>query len=182
MALLPIIVAPDPRLKLKSEPVEQVTPELARLMDDMLETMYVAPGVGLAAPQVGVTKQIIVVDPAGEKEAPRPLRLVNPQIVWRSEELRIYEEGCLSLPEEYEKVERPARVRVRYLDEYNVAQEIEADDLLAVVLQHEIDHLSGTLFVDHVSSLKRGMILRRLLKQKKTGVLDDVRMVGRKSA
>lgn len=178
MALLPIIVAPDPRLKVKAEPVERVDETVAKLMADMLETMYAAPGVGLAAPQVGIAKQVIVVDVAEEKTKPHPLKMANPEIVWASTELFTYEEGCLSLPEEYEEVRRPAKVRVRYLDETNTAQEIEAEGLLAVALQHEIDHLSGILFVDHLSSLKRGMIIRRLQKQKKSGALDNERQVG----
>ena len=178
MALLPIIVAPDPRLKVKAEPVALVDNAVAKLMADMLDTMYIAPGVGLAAPQVGVAKQVIVVDAAPEKSKPQPIKLANPEILWASEELFTYEEGCLSLPDEYEEVRRPAKIRVRYLDETNTVREIEAEGLLAVVLQHEIDHLSGVLFVDHLSTLKRGIILRRLTKQKKTGALDNERTFG----
>jgi peptide deformylase len=169
MALLDIIVAPDPRLKKKSEPVASVDAGIAKLMDDMLETMYDAPGIGLAAPQIGVTKRIIVVDPAGEKAPPAPIKMANPEIVWASDEKKVHEEGCLSLPQEYDEVERPDKIRVRYLDENNKPQELEADGLLAVVIQHEIDHLEGTLFVDHISNLKRSMIMRRLTKQKKLG-------------
>ena len=169
MALLDIIVAPDPRLKRKSEAVTAVDSATKKLMADMLDTMYEAPGIGLAAPQVGVLKRVIVVDAARDEEPPRPLKMANPEIIWASEELKEYEEGCLSLPEEYDMVKRPERVRVRYLDENNAAQEIEADGLLAVVIQHEMDHLEGVLFVDHISSLKRNMILRRLTKQKKFG-------------
>lgn len=173
MALLDIIVAPDPRLKRKAEPVKTVDAAAKKLMADMLDTMYEAPGIGLAAPQVGALKRIIVVDPAREGEPPRPLKMANPEILWSSDEVKEYEEGCLSLPEEYDMVKRPERVRVRYLDENNVAQEIEADGLLAVVIQHEMDHLEGVLFVDHISSLKRNMILRRLTKQKKLGKRPD---------
>ncbi|MGC2854773.1 peptide deformylase [Novispirillum sp. DQ9] len=172
MALLPIIVAPDPRLKVKAKPVEKVDAEVARLMDDMLETMYAAPGVGLAAPQVGVARQVIVVDAADEGQEPAPLRMANPQIIWASDEIKEYEEGCLSVPEQYDLVKRPAEIKVRYLDHQNEVREIHADGLLAVVLQHEIDHLAGTLFVDHLSSLKRNMVLRRLTKAKKVGDME----------
>ncbi|TAL02134.1 MAG: peptide deformylase [Rhodospirillaceae bacterium] len=169
MALLDIIVAPDPRLKRKCTPVTTVDAATARLMKDMLETMYDAPGVGLAAPQVGVLKRIIVVDTAREGETRRPLKMVNPEIVWTSDEQKPHEEGCLSLPDEYEMVTRPDRIRVKYVDETNTPQEIEADGLLAVAIQHEMDHLEGVLFVDHISTLKRNIILRRLTKQKKHG-------------
>lgn len=170
MALLPILVAPDPRLKLKAKPVETVDAAVARLMDDMLETMYAAPGIGLAAPQVGVSLRVIVVDvsPEGERN---PLRMANPDIIWASDDLRPYEEGCLSLPEQYDEVERPARITVRYLDHQNEVRELEADGLLATCIQHEIDHLDGRLFVDHLSSLRRNMILRKLTKMKKADPL-----------
>ena len=173
MALLPIIVAPDPRLKKRCAPVEQVDDEIRRLMDDMLETMYDAPGIGLAAPQVGVLKRIIVVDVAA-KEGPRePVQMVNPELVWASEEEASYEEGCLSLPEHYAEVERPAAVKVRYLDREGETQEMEAEGLLATCVQHEMDHLEGLLFVDHISALKRKMILRKLIKAKKAGKLPE---------
>lgn len=171
MAVLPILVAPDPRLKRKADPVETVDADVARLMDDMLETMYAAPGIGLAAPQVGVLKRVIVVDVAREGEDPQPLRMANPEVLETSEEVRPHEEGCLSLPEMYEEVSRPARVRVRYLDYTGTEQEIEAEGLLATCIQHEIDHLEGTLFVDHLSTVKRNMILRKLQKRKKSGTL-----------
>jgi len=169
MALLDIIVAPDPRLKQKCATVSRVDAPTAKLMADMLETMYAAPGIGLAAPQVGVLKRIIVVDPAREDQDPQPLKMANPEIIWASEDTKSYEEGCLSLPEYYEDVQRPARIKVRYVDENNAAQELEAEGLLAVVIQHEMDHLNGVLFVDHISSLKRNMILRKLTKTKKQG-------------
>lgn len=169
MALLPIIVAPDPRLKVKAKTVETVDAEIRHLMDDMLETMYAAPGVGLAAPQIGVAKRVIVVDAADRDQPPAPMRMANPEILWASEDLRSYEEGCLSLPDQFDDVERPAQVKVRYLDEQNEIREIDADGLLAVVIQHEMDHLDGTLFVDHLSALKRNMILRKLTKGKKAG-------------
>ena len=167
MAVLPIITAPDKRLKVKSEPVEHVDAYIAALMDDMLETMYLAPGVGLAAPQVGVTKRIIVIDVGKSEEEREPLRMANPEIVWESEDWSVYEEGCLSLPEYYADVERPEQVRVKYIDQTNTARELEAEGLLATCIQHEIDHLEGVLFVDHLTSIKRGMILRKLQKAKK---------------
>lgn len=167
VALLPIIVAPDPRLNQPCAPVDTVDADLVRLMDDMLETMYAAPGIGLAAPQVGVLKRVIVLDVSKDPENPKPMQLANPEIVWASDELSDYEEGCLSLPEHYSQVTRPARIRVRYLDRTGQAREIEADGLLAVCLQHEMDHLDGVLFVDHISKLKRNVILRKLQKTKK---------------
>jgi len=169
MAQLDIIIAPDPRLKRKAAPVANVDAATAKLMADMLETMYAAPGVGLAGPQVGVLKRIIVIDTGRDEAPPAPLKMANPEIVWASDERKPHEEGCLSLPQEYEMVTRPERVRVRYLDENNAVQEIEAEGLLAVAIQHEMDHLEGVLFVDHISSLKRNIILRRLAKQKKHG-------------
>lgn len=164
MALLPILIAPDPRLKQKADPVAEVNAGLRKLMDDMLETMYDAPGIGLAAPQVGVLKRVIVADISRDGEERQPICLANPEILWSSDDTKPYDEGCLSLPEQFETVVRPARVRIGYLDRDNTAQEIEAEGLLAVVLQHEIDHLEGTLFVDHLSTLKRGMVMRKLKK------------------
>lgn len=172
MAVLPIITAPDKRLKLKSEPIEAVDKVTAMLMDDMLETMYLAPGVGLAAPQVGVTKRIIVVDVAKGDAPNNPYRMANPELVWTSDDLSIYEEGCLSLPEHYADVERPERIRVKYLDETNTERELEAEGLLATCIQHEMDHLEGVLFVDHITALKRNMILRKLQKLKKASAAD----------
>ena len=171
MAILPIIVAPDPRLKLTCAPVARVDTAVARLMDDMMESMYAAPGIGLAAPQVGVQKRVIVIDTAKPDEEPRPIRLANPELVATSDELKSWDEGCLSLPEHYAEVVRPTRVAVRYLDENSRKREVEADGVLAVCLQHEMDHLDGILFVDHVSALKRNMILRKLRKAKKLGTL-----------
>jgi len=167
MAVLPIITAPDKRLKVKSDPVGNVDAELAALMDDMLETMYLAPGVGLAAPQVGVTKRIIVVDVGKTEEEREPFRMANPEVIWESEDWSVYEEGCLSLPEYYADVERPEQVRIKYIDQTNTEHELEAEGLLATCIQHEIDHLEGVLFVDHLTSIKRGMILRKLQKAKK---------------
>jgi peptide deformylase len=167
MAKLDIIIAPDPRLKRVCKPVARVDARVRRLMDDMLETMYAAPGIGLAAPQVGAFERVIVIDPARADEAPRPYRLANPQILWASDETAVYNEGCLSLPDHWADVERPARVRVRYLDRDNEVRTVDADGLLATCIQHEMDHLEGVLFVDHISALKRGMILRRLAKFRK---------------
>jgi peptide deformylase len=167
MAILPIILAPDPRLKVKSKPVVKVDAEIARLMDDMLETMYAAPGIGLAAPQVGHALRVVVLDCSKEGQPRAPMCFANPEIVWASEERIPYEEGCLSLPEQFADVTRPKQVRVRYLDKQNEIRELEADGLLSVCLQHEMDHLEGTLFVDHLSTLKRGMIVKRMQKYKK---------------
>lgn len=167
MALLTIITAPDPRLKGKARPVAMVDGNVRRLMDDMLETMYRAIGIGLAAPQVGVGRRVIVLDIAREGEKPQPLKLANPQIVWVSEELVMSNEGCLSLPEQYAELARPKAIRLRYLDYENEIREMEAEGVLATCLQHEIDHLDGVLFVDHLSPLKRGMILRKLQKAKR---------------
>jgi peptide deformylase len=170
MAQLPIITAPDPRLKIKARPVPAVDDKVRRLMDNMLDTMYGAIGIGLAAPQVGQSSRVIVLDVAREGEKPQPLQLANPEILWRSPELTTGNEGCLSLPEHYAEVTRPAKIRLRYLDYQNEIREIEASGLLAMCLQHEIDHLDGVLFVDHISSLKRGMILRKLAKAKRSRV------------
>ncbi len=167
MALRQIITAPDPRLKIKAKPVTTVDDQVRRLMDDMVETMYRAIGIGLAAPQVGVARRVIVIDVARDGEAPRPMRIANPEILWRSEETLEANEGCLSLPEHYADVTRAAAIRLRYLDHENEIREIEAEGLLATCLQHEIDHLDGTLFVDHISALKRGIILRKLVKAKR---------------
>jgi peptide deformylase len=167
MALLPIIYAPDQRLKIKCRTVETVDQSVRDLMADMLETMYAAPGIGLSAPQVGDTRRIIVCDVAREGEDPQPIRLVNPEIVWSSDEILINEEGCLSLPDHFAEVERPSDVRVRYLDENGESQEIEAGGLLAACVQHEMDHLEGILFVDYLSPLKRNIILRKMKKLKR---------------
>ncbi|WP_339831482.1 peptide deformylase [uncultured Parvibaculum sp.] len=167
MAIREIITAPDPRLKQVSKPVERVDDALRALMDDMLETMYAAPGIGLAAIQVGVPKQVIVMDLAREGEKPQPRYFVNPDILWTSDDTAVYEEGCLSVPDMYEDVERPARCRVRYLDYQGEIREEDCDELLATCLQHEMDHLKGILFIDHLSRIKRSMMLKKLIKQKK---------------
>jgi peptide deformylase len=169
MAILPIIVAPDPRLKQIAAPVKKVDAKIRQLMDDMLETMYLAPGIGLAAPQVGVLKRVIVLDIAHEDEKPQPLKMANPELTWVSDDDATYSEGCLSVPDHYADVARPAAIKVKYLDENNAAKELEVDGLLATCIQHEIDHLEGILFIDHLTSLKRNIILRKLLKAKKSG-------------
>jgi len=171
MAILPIIIAPDPRLKKKCAPVARVDAEVRQLMDDMLETMYQAPGIGLAAPQVGVLQRVLVIDVAREGEPPQPYRMANPELVWVAEADAIFEEGCLSLPEQFGEVPRPAAIKVRYLDHENEIRELDAEGLLGTCIQHEMDHLEGILFVDHISALKRNMILRRLIKMKKAGNL-----------
>jgi len=170
MALLPIITAPDPILKTISEPVAEVTDEIKTLIEDMFETMYEAPGIGLAAIQVGVQKRVLVVDIVGKNEEgndPQPIAIINPEITWVSDDDSVYEEGCLSVPAHYADVVRPAEIKMTYLDLDGKKQELHADSLLATCIQHEIDHLDGILFVDHISALKRNMILRKLLKQKK---------------
>ena len=164
MALRSILTLPDPKLRLPAAIVPTVDDGTRKLFDDMLETMYEAPGIGLAAVQIGVMQRLVVVDPAKQDEPPQALCLANPEVVWASNDQSIYEEGCLSIPDYYEEVKRPAKVRVRYLDRDNRMQEIEADGLLATVLQHEIDHLDGVLFVDHISKLKRDRVLRKFEK------------------
>lgn len=163
----PILIHPDPRLKKHCDPVAEITPEIVTLAEDMLETMYDAPGVGLAAPQVGVTRRVIVMDCAKEPEPPRPLAMVNPEITWVSEDLSIYEEGCLSIPEQYAEVERPAAVRVRWTALDGSTQEEQFLGLWATCVQHEIDHLDGKLFIDFLGPLKRQMITRKMEKLKR---------------
>ena len=167
MALLPVIIAPDPRLKMKSAPVAQVDDGIRELMDDMRETMCAAPGVGLAGPQVGVHKRVIVVE-TGDEGKSKPLPLANPEILWVSKETIVREEGCLSLPGHFAEVRRPAEVKVRYLDYQNETRELLAVGTLANCIQHEIEHLEGILFVDHLSALRRNIILRKLVKARKT--------------
>ena len=172
MALLPIIETPDPLLRRISEPVEAVTDELRALIDDMFETMYAAPGIGLAAIQVGVPRRLLVIDlqePEEEGGEPvrQPLVFINPEILEASDTLQVYSEGCLSVPDMYAEVERPDHIRARWLDRDGKAQEQELDGLLAICLQHEMDHLEGILFIDHLSRLKRDMILRKLAKARK---------------
>lgn len=165
MTVLDILQPPHPTLKTPASPVAGIDDGLKRLMDDMLATMYRAPGIGLAAPQVGIGSRVVVIDLSEEKNA--PVRLVNPAITARSDEMVVGEEGCLSLPGQFADVKRHAAVAVRYLDEKESEQVIEAEGLLARCLQHEIDHLDGILFTDHLSALKRNMIMRRLIKQRR---------------
>jgi len=167
MALRDIIILPDKRLRQKSEPVKAVDAEVRALVDDMFETMYKAPGVGLAAIQIGVAQRIVTVDTAKKDEPKQPQVFINPEIVWTSEEKNTYEEGCLSIPEYYEEVERPSEVKVRFMDLQGKAQEVAAEGLLATVLQHEIDHINGVLFIDHISKLKRDRVIKKFAKAAK---------------
>lgn len=167
MTVREIVKLPDPILKSVSAPVAAVTDDVRALMDDMLETMYAAPGIGLAAVQVGVPKRIVVVDLARDEGPRNPMFFVNPEIVWWSEETNEHEEGCLSIPEVYDKVTRPSSVRVRYLDRFGKQQERLCDGLLATCIQHEIDHLNGTLFIDHLSRLKRDRVVKKFAKAAK---------------
>jgi peptide deformylase len=172
MALLPIIETPDPLLRQISAPVADVTDEVRALVADMFETMYAAPGIGLAAIQVGVPKRILVIDlQEPEEEGGEPVRepmvFINPEIVETSDQLQVYSEGCLSIPDQYAEVERPDRIRARWLDENGKSHEKELDGLLAICLQHEMDHLEGILFIDHLSRLRREMVLKKLAKQRK---------------
>jgi len=164
MAIREILVVPDPRLKLKSDPVETVDDELRALMDDMLETMYDAPGIGLAAIQVGVPKRVIVMDLARGEDEPEPRYFINPEILWRSEETEPYEEGCLSVPDIYDEIERPAKVRLRYLNYHGEQVEEDAEGMFAVCIQHEMDHLEGVLFIDYLSRLKRTRAVAKVKK------------------
>ena len=167
MAVRDILTAPDPRLRQVSRPVEKVDDALRRLMDDMLATMYAAKGIGLAAIQVGEPVRVLVMDLAGEDEEPNPQFFVNPEIINPSDETSVYAEGCLSVPEFYEDVERPARCRVRFLGYDGQPQELDAEGLFATCLQHEMDHLEGVLFIDHLSRLKRDRIVKKLKKEQR---------------
>lgn len=167
MALREILVVPNPVLKQVSEPVAVVDDALRALMDDMLETMYAAPGIGLAAIQIGVPKRVIVMDLAREDEPKQPRFFVNPEILWASDETQPYEEGCLSVPEIYDEVERPSRVKLRYMNYAGETVEEDAEGLYAVCIQHEMDHLEGVLFIDHLSRLKREQAIKKVKKQAK---------------
>ena len=167
MALRDILVLPDKRLRLVAEPVEAVDRDVKQLVADMFETMYEAPGIGLAAVQVGVRRRVITMDLSKKEERQEPRVFINPKLLWASEETASYEEGCLSIPEFYEDVERPAQVRVKYLDLEGREQELEASGLLATCLQHEIDHLNGVLFIDHISKLKRDRVVKKFTKAAK---------------
>ena len=167
MAIRPILTAPDPRLKVVSEPVAKVDAEIRTLVDDLIETMYGADGIGLAAIQVGVPKRVLVMDIDQKDGKKNPKAYINPKILWASEEMATFEEGCLSVPEIWDEVERPAKIRAEYLDRDGKRHEIEAEGLFATCLQHEMDHLKGILFVDHLSKLKRTMAMKKLQKAKK---------------
>lgn len=169
MAIRPLVILPDSQLRLVSAPVATITPEIRKLAEDMLETMYDAPGIGLAAIQIGEPVRLITIDVSkksdDDEETPKaPMVFVNPEVTWSSDELSVYEEGCLSIPEYYAEVERPASVRVKYVDRDGREQEIKAEGLMATCLQHEIDHLNGVLFIDHISKLKRDMVMRKFRK------------------
>jgi peptide deformylase len=167
MSIRPILTAPDPRLKAVSKPVVRVDDEARKLIDDMIESMYAADGIGLAAVQIGVPKRVIVMDLDQKDGKKNPRVFVNPKILWASEETATFEEGCLSVPEIWEDVERPARIRAEYLDRDGDLRSLEAEGLLATCLQHEMDHLEGVLFIDHISKLKRSIALRKLQKAKR---------------
>ena len=164
MAVRPILTLPDTLLRQKSERVAKVDGPVRAALDDMIETMYDAPGIGLAGVQVGIMQRLVTIDIARKDEPPQPLFLINPEIVQASTELMVYEEGCLSIPDYYEDVERPERVRVRFQDRHGADCEMEADGLLAIAIQHEIDHLDGVLFIDHISRLKRERVLKKFAK------------------
>jgi peptide deformylase len=169
MAKRDILIIPDKRLRLKSEPVGAIDKEVRALIDDMFETMYDAPGIGLAAIQIGVPKRVITMDLAKKDESKAPQVFINPEVTWAAGEMAAYEEGCLSIPEYYEEVQRPNAVRVKFLDCEGKPQELEAGGLLATCLQHEIDHINGVLFIDHISKLKRDMIVKKFKKAQKRG-------------
>ena len=162
-----IVIEPDPILREKSEILEKVDDELRNLLDDMLETMYAAPGIGLAAVQVGVLKRLIVIDISKEKEKKNPLFLINPEIISKSKKTSIHEEGCLSLPGHFAEIERPAECQIKFIDYDGKEQELRVNGLLATCIQHEIDHLNGVLFIDYLSKLKKDMIVKKLIKYKK---------------
>ena len=167
MSIRNIIIEPDTILRKKSEPLQQVNNETRKLLDDMLKTMYAAPGIGLAAVQIGILKRIIVIDISKKEEKKNPIFLINPEITYQSKETSIYEEGCLSLPGHFAEIERPAKCKINYIDYHGKKAELEAEGLLSTCVQHEIDHLNGILFIDYLSKLKKDMIIKKLKKQKK---------------
>tara|TARA_B100001248_G_scaffold201698_1_gene155930 strand:- start:1692 stop:2216 length:525 start_codon:yes stop_codon:yes gene_type:complete len=162
-----IVIEPDPILRKKSERLEKVDDEIKKLLDDMLETMYAAPGIGLAAVQIGILKRLIVIDISKENEKKNPIFLVNPVIISKSTDTSVYEEGCLSLPGHFAEIERPAECKVEYIDYDGKKKEIKAKGLLSTCIQHEVDHLNGVLFIDYLSKLKKDMIVKKLIKHKK---------------
>ena len=167
MSIRKIVIEPDPILRKKSESLEKVDDEIRKLLDDMLETMYAAPGIGLAAVQVGILKRIIVIDISKDEEKKSPIFLINPEIISRSKKTSVYEEGCLSLPGHFAEIERPAECQVKFIDYDGKKKELAAEGLLATCIQHEVDHLNGVLFIDYLSKLKKDMIVKKLIKQKK---------------
>jgi len=168
MAVREILKLPDKRLRLVSAPVNRIDAGVRALVEDMFDTMYAAPGIGLAGIQIGVAKRVVTMDLSKKEEAHEPLVLINPEIVWRSPEKSTHEEGCLSIPEFYEDVERPSAVKVKYQDLEGKWHEIEADGLFATCVQHEVDHTNGTLFIDHISKLKRDRVIKKFIKAAKT--------------
>ena len=162
-----ILIEPDPILRKKCEPLEKVDKEIKKLMDDMLETMYAAPGIGLAAIQVGILKRLVVIDISKAEEKKNPIFLINPQIIHKSKKTSVYEEGCLSLPGQFAEIERPAECTLKYVDYNGREKELKAEGLLATCVQHEVDHLNGILFIDYLSKLKKDMIIKKLVKQQK---------------
>ena len=162
-----ILIEPDPILRKKCEPLEKVDIETKKLMDDMLETMYAAPGIGLAAIQVGILRRLVVIDISKAEEKKNPIFLINPQIIHKSKKTSVYEEGCLSLPGQFAEIERPAECTLKYVDYDGREKELKADGLLATCIQHEVDHLNGILFIDYLSKLKKDMIIKKLVKQQK---------------
>src|ERR1700744_1864244 len=167
MTVRPILTAPDPRLQAVSTDIETVDADVSKLVDDMADSMYAAEGIGLAAVQIGVPKRVIVIDLDQKEGKKNPRAFINPKILWASEEMAVFEEGCLSVPEIWDDVERPARIKAEYLDREGNLQVLEADGMLATCLQHEMDHLEGVLFIDHLSKLKRSMVLKKLQKAKR---------------
>tara|TARA_A100001015_G_C15028070_1_gene731590 strand:+ start:1949 stop:2473 length:525 start_codon:yes stop_codon:yes gene_type:complete len=162
-----IIIEPDPILRKKSDDLKKVDNDLRKLLDDMLETMYAAPGIGLAAVQLGILKRLIVIDVSKDKDKKNPLFLINPEIIFKSDETSVFEEGCLSLPGYFAEIERPAQCQIKYIDYYGKKKELNASGLLATCIQHEIDHLNGILFIDYLSKLKKDMIIKKLSKHKR---------------
>ncbi len=162
-----ILVEPDPILREKCEPLQKVDADTKKLMDDMLETMYAAPGIGLAAVQIGILKRIVVIDISKEEEKKSPIFLINPEIVYKSKQTSVYEEGCLSIPGQFAEIERPAECTLKYIDYNGKVKELKAQGLLATCIQHEVDHLNGILFIDYLSKLKKDRIIRKLVKKKK---------------
>ena len=171
MAIRPILTLPDPILRKKAKPIERVDADLRRLVDDMLLTMYDAPGIGLAAPQIGILRRLIVMDPAKDEAPKTPVIMVNPEILERSEEMRVHDEGCLSIPDFTAEIERPAKTRVSFLDRAGKKQEIELNGIWSTLVQHEIDHLNGVLFIDYLSRLKRDRIVKKFTKAKRAEAL-----------